>query len=137
MGQLLPGAELLVVTTPQEAAAEVAERAGSLAGQTNQHVVGVIENMSWLEQPDGQRMELFGAGGGQQVADNLSAGLGYDVPLLAQVPLEITLREGGDSGRPFVLDSSSPAAEALRGVARGLSQRARGLAGRSLGISPV
>src|SRR5690606_6232099 len=136
VGQLLPGAELLVVTTPQTAAAEVAERAGSLAGQTNQHVVGVIENMSWLEQPDGSRVELFGSGGGRQVADNLSAGLGYDVPLLGQVPLEIKLREGGDSGRPFVEHDDSAAAEVLRGIARTLSRRARGLAARSLGISP-
>ncbi len=137
VGQLLPNAELLVVTTPQTAAAEVAERAGSLAAQTNQHVVGVIENMSWLEQADGSRLEIFGAGGGQQVADNLSAGLGYDVPLLGQVPIEVTLREGGDRGVPFVQEGSSPAAEVLRDVARSLSRRARGLAGRSLGISPV
>lgn len=137
VGQLLPTAELLVVTTPQTAAAEVAERAGSLAAQTNQQVVGVIENMSWLDQPDGQRVELFGSGGGQKVADNLSAGLGYDVPLLGQVPLEIKLREGGDTGVPFVLEDTSPAAQTLRDIARGLSTRARGLAGRSLGISPL
>ena len=137
VGQLLPNAELLVVTTPQTAAAEVAERAGSLAAQTNQQVVGVIENMSWLEQPGGERVELFGSGGGQKVADNLSAGLGYDVPLLGQVPLEIKLREGGDAGVPFVLEDTSPAAQVLRDISRGLSTRARGLAGRSLGISPL
>ena len=138
VAQLLPGAELLVVTTPQTAAAEVAERAGSLATQTNQKVVGVVENMSWLEQPDGSRLELFGAGGGQTVSERLSATLGYDVPLLAQVPLEMALRAGGDSGMPFVLDDgATPAKTALTSLSDTLSRRARGLAGRSLGISPL
>ena len=138
VAQLLPGAELLVVTTPQTAAAEVAERAGALATQTNQKVVGVVENMSWLEQPDGSRLELFGSGGGQIVSDRLSETLGYDVPMLAQVPLEVALREGGDSGVPFVLgDHTSPAAEAMRSLTDKLSHRARGLAGRSLSISPL
>ncbi|MEE6273674.1 Mrp/NBP35 family ATP-binding protein [Georgenia wangjunii] len=138
VAQLLPGAELLVVTTPQTAAAEVAERAGALASQTRQKVVGVIENMSWLEQADGSRLEIFGSGGGQKVSERLTEGLGYDVPLLGQVPIEIALREGGDSGVPLVLgDGDSPAATALREVSRGLSRRSRGLAGRSLGLSPV
>ncbi len=136
--QLVPGAEILVVTTPQRAAAEVAERAGSIALQTHQHVVGVVENMSWLEQPDGSRLELFGAGGGQTVADSLTRATGATVPLLAQVPMDVTLREGGDSGMPVVLSHpDSAAAVALRGVARTLSRRARGLAGRSLGLTPV
>ena len=136
--QLVPGAEILVVTTPQRAAAEVAERAGSIALQTHQHVVGVVENMSWLEQPDGSRLELFGAGGGQSVADSLTRATGAAVPLLAQVPMDVTLREGGDSGTPVVLSHpDSAAAVALRGVARTLSRRARGLAGRSLGLTPA
>ena len=136
--QLVPGAEILVVTTPQRAAAEVAERAGSIALQTHQHVVGVVENMSWLEQPDGSRLELFGAGGGQTVADSLTRVTGAPVPLLAQVPMDVTLREGGDSGTPVVLSHpDSAAAVALRGVARTLSRRARGLAGRSLGLTPA
>ncbi|MEO7746702.1 MAG: Mrp/NBP35 family ATP-binding protein [Actinomycetota bacterium] len=136
--QLVPGAEILVVTTPQRAAAEVAERAGSIALQTHQHVVGVVENMSWLEQPDGSRLELFGAGGGQTVADSLTRATGATVPLLAQVPMDVTLREGGDSGTPVVLSHpDSAAAVALRGVARTLSRRARGLAGRSLGLTPA
>ena len=136
--QLIPGAEILVVTTPQRAAAEVAERAGSIALQTHQHVVGVVENMSWLEQPDGSRMELFGAGGGQAVADSLSRVTGAPVPLLGQVPIDVTLREGGDAGTPVVLSHpDSAAAVALRGVARTLSRRARGLAGRSLGLTPA
>jgi len=136
--QLLPGAEILVVTTPQTAAAEVAERAGSIALQTKQHIVGVVENMSWLQLPDGSRLELFGAGGGQTVADSLSRSIGAPVPLLGQVPLDVRLREAGDDGTPVVLsDPDGPAAVALRGVARTLARRARGLAGRPLGLSPV
>src|SRR5690625_6135789 len=102
VAQLLPKAEMLVVTTAQLAAAEVAERAGAMAQATNQTIAGVIENMSWLEQPDGSRLELFGAGGGQRVADRLSEVLGTDVPLLGQVPIEVALREGSDSGVPLV-----------------------------------
>jgi ATP-binding protein involved in chromosome partitioning len=136
--QLLPGAEILVVTTPQTAAAEVAERAGAIALQTHQHIVGVVENMSWLELPDGSRMDLFGSGGGQTVADSLSRAVGATVPLLGQVPIDVALREGGDGGTPAVLSTpDSPAAVALRGVARQLSRRARGLAGRSLGLTPA
>ncbi len=138
VAQLLPNSELVVVTTPQVAAAEVAERAGSIAVQTRQHVVGVVENMSWLEQPDGSRLELFGSGGGAVVADNLSTLTGAPVPLLAQVPLDISLREAGDTGAPVVLSApDSPAAQALRGLATGLAKRSRGLAGRPLGLSPV
>jgi ATP-binding protein involved in chromosome partitioning len=136
--QLLPNAEILVVTTPQAAAAEVAQRAGSVALQTKQHVVGVIENMSWLDTPDGSRMEIFGAGGGTLVADSLSRSIGAPVPLLGQLPIDVRLREGGDAGTPVVLsDPDSPAAVALRGIARQLGRRARGLAGRSLGLTPV
>jgi ATP-binding protein involved in chromosome partitioning len=136
--QLLPGAEILVVTTPQTAAAEVAQRAGSIALQTKQHVVGVIENMSWLDAPDGSRIEIFGSGGGRVVADSLSRSIGAPVPLLGQLPIDVRLREGGDAGTPVVLsDPDSPAAVALRGIARQLGRRARGLAGRSLGLTPV
>jgi ATP-binding protein involved in chromosome partitioning len=138
VAQLLPSAEVLVVTTPQAAAAEVAERAGAIALQTHQHVVGVLENMSWLQLPDGSRMDLFGTGGGAQVAERLGRAIGTDVPLLGQVPVDVALREGGDAGTPVVLsDPDSPAAVALRGVARQLSRRARGLAGRSLGLTPA
>ncbi|WP_432485978.1 Mrp/NBP35 family ATP-binding protein [Kineococcus esterisolvens] len=136
VGQLLPGAEVLVVTTPQAAAAEVAERAGAVAAQTSQRVVGVVENMSWLQLPDGQRMELFGAGGGQRVAESLTERLGTPVPLLGQVPMDVTLREGGDAGVPVVLSApDSPAAVALRQLASTLAARPRGLAGRRLGVS--
>ena len=104
VAQLLPGSELLVVTTPQQAAAEVAERAGSIAAQTRQHVAGVIENMSWLELPDGSRMEVFGSGGGRtRGRTSLTRALGHDVPLLGQVPLDTAVREGGDAGMPVVL----------------------------------
>ena len=138
VAQMLPDAELIVVTTPQLAAAEVAERAGSMAQQTNQRIAGVIENMSWLVQPDGSRLELFGSGGGQRVANRLSEVLGTQVPLLGQVPLEIALREGGDAGLPLVLsDEDSVAGEALHGIARALGHRSRGLAGRKLAISPL
>lgn len=136
--QLVPNAELIVVTTPQAAAAEVAERAGSIALQTRQRLAGVIENMSWMELPDGTRMEVFGAGGGQQVSDSLSRALGAPVPLLGQIPLETRVRECGDSGTPIVLaQPDSPAARALQAVADRLATRARGLAGMSLNISPV
>ncbi|WP_373994159.1 Mrp/NBP35 family ATP-binding protein [Demequina sp. NBRC 110055] len=138
VAQLLPHAELVVVTTPQSAAAGVAERAGSIATQTSQNVVGVVENMAWLEQADGSRLHVFGEGGGQVVADRLSKTLGTSVPVLGQVPLDITAREAGDAGTPVVIsDPDSPAAEALTAVARSLSSRQRGLAGRSLGVTPV
>ncbi|UNX54172.1 Mrp/NBP35 family ATP-binding protein [Georgenia sp. TF02-10] len=137
VAQMLPTSEILVVTTPQVAAAEVAQRAGVIAAQTQQHVVGVIENMSWIEQ-GGDRVEIFGSGGGARVSAELGRTLGYQVPLLAQLPIEVALREGADAGRPLVLaDGGSPAVDGLREVARTLSHRARGLAGRSLGISPV
>jgi ATP-binding protein involved in chromosome partitioning len=136
--QLVPNAELLVVTTPQTAAAEVAERAGSIALQTRQRLAGVVENMSWMELPDGTRMEVFGSGGGQAVADSLSKALGAPVPLLGQVPLETRLRECGDGGTPIVLaEPDSPAAVVLRRIADRLAVRARGLAGRSLNITPA
>jgi ATP-binding protein involved in chromosome partitioning len=138
VAQLIPSAEILVVTTPQQAAAEVAERAGAIALQTHQRLVGVVENMSWLELPDGTRTEIFGSGGGQAVADSLTRSVGAEVPLLGQIPLDTRLREGGDSGTPVVLgEPDSAAAVALRAVARQLSVRARGLAGRSLGLTPA
>ncbi|GAA3365945.1 MULTISPECIES: Mrp/NBP35 family ATP-binding protein [Saccharopolyspora] len=136
--QLIPNAEILVVTTPQQAAAEVAERAGAIAMQTRQRLAGVVENMSWMELPDGQRMEVFGSGGGQIVADSLSRAVGSEVPLLGQVPLDTRLREAGDSGTPLVVEApESPAAQVLTDVAKRLSTRARGLAGQLLSVSPA
>ncbi len=138
VAQLIPGAEILVVTTPQQAAAEVAERAGAIALQTRQRIAGVVENMSWMELPDGTRMEVFGSGGGQAVADRLTRAVGATVPLLGQIPLEQAVREGGDAGTPIVLGApDSPAGTALREIADKLSVRSRGLAGMSLGIDTV
>ena len=137
LAQLVPSAEILVVTTPQQAAAEVAERAGSIATQTHQQVVGVVENMSWLELPDGTRMDVFGTGGGQVVADALTRTLGVPVPLLGQIPLDPQLRRSGDDGIPIVLAApDSAAGVALQSIATGLARRQRGLAGRSLQLSP-
>jgi len=139
VAQLLPGTEVLVVTTPQVAAAEVAERAGSIAAQTKQQVAGVIENMSGLPCPHcGEVVEVFGSGGGAAVAAGLTRTLGYDVPLLGQVPIEVALREGADIGEPFALHRPDTLAgtELVR-IADQLGNRARGLAGRSLGLTPV
>ncbi|MGW9414418.1 Mrp/NBP35 family ATP-binding protein [Arthrobacter cupressi] len=137
VAQLLPGAEILVVTTPQAAAAEVAERAGTIAAQTGQKVAGVVENMSFLEMPDGGRMELFGSGGGELLAKRLGAVVESDVPLLGQIPLDIRLREGGDAGRPVVLAApETAAAQALQDIAGRIQSRPRGLAGMPLGIQP-
>jgi ATP-binding protein involved in chromosome partitioning len=139
VAQLVPSAELLVVTTPQQAAAEVAERAGTIALQTRQHIVGVVENMSWLPCPHcGERTDVFGTGGGSEVAAGLTRALGVDVPLLGQVPIDVRLREGADEGVPLVLsDPASAAATVLSGIADRLGTRARGLAGRSLGLTPA
>src|SRR5690625_5430238 len=87
--QLLPNAEIVVITTPQAAAADVAERAGSIAVQTRQQIVGGIENMSWLTQPDGSKLELFGSVGGQAVADLLTETLGDRVDVIGQIPLDV------------------------------------------------
>jgi len=138
VAQLLPGSQLLVVTTPQQAAAEVAERAGTLALQTHQRIAGVVENMSWLAMPDGSRLEVFGAGGGAAVAAALSRAVGAPVPLLGQVPLDPSVPAGGDTGAPAVLASpDSPAARVLADVAEQLAGRPRGLAGRPLAVSPA
>ncbi|GAA2369152.1 Mrp/NBP35 family ATP-binding protein [Nonomuraea africana] len=139
VAQRLPSAELLVVTTPQMAAAEVAERAGSIAAQTHQQIAGVIENMAWLPCPHcDERISLFGEGGGQTVADALTRTLGSRVPLLGQVPLDTRLREGSDEGKPLVLtDPDAPAAAELRRIAAQLSKRSSSLKGRSLGLSPT
>jgi ATP-binding protein involved in chromosome partitioning len=144
LGQHLPNAEVVVVTTPQEAAAEVAERAGTMASMMHQRVVGVVENMSFLPCPHcaeagtEHRLEVFGSGGGKRVAATLSSRFGYDVPVLGEIPLDLTLREGGDTGTPIVdTHPDTPAARALTGIAATLSGRGRGLAGMQLGLSPA
>lgn len=131
LGQLLPQAEVIVVTTPQAAAAEVAERSALVARQTGQSVIGVVENMAGLVQPDGSVLELFGSGGGADAAARLG------VPVLASVPLSVALREGGDAGQPVVLsDPEDAAARVILSLADQLATRERGLAGRKLGLSP-
>lgn len=138
LGQHLSNAEVVVVTTPQQAAAQVAERAGTMASMLHQRVVGVIENMSHLVLPSGETMEVFGSGGGEQVAAGLTGRLGYDVPLLGRVPLEEALRVGGDAGDPIVTSSpEAPSAVVLQQIADQLSGRSRGLAGMQLGLSPA
>ena len=143
LGQKLPNAEVLVVTTPQQAAAEVAERAGTMASMMNQRVLGVVENMAYLETvcphcEEAHRVEVFGSGGGESVAEGLTKRLGYDVALLGQVPLDPRLRAGGDDGLPVVLsDPDSAAAIALNDLATHIAGRGRGLAGLQLGLSPT
>lgn len=140
VAQLLPQSEILVITTPQAAAADVAERAGSVASQTGQSVAGVIENMSWLQLPTGERMELFGSGGGTIVAKRLSEAFGKDIPLLGSIPLDVDLRTGGDAGAPVVLSEAASvegsAGAELRRIAASLARRPRGLSGLKLGVTP-
>src|SRR5499425_35873 len=134
VAQLVPGAELIVVTTPQVASSEVAERAGALAVQTHQRIAGVIENMSGLPCPHcGELVDVFGSGGGEAVAAALTRVTGAPVPLLGKVPIDVALREGGDAGVPLVLGHpESTVAKQLTDIATGLAGRSRGLAGRRL-----
>ncbi|MFS2030562.1 MULTISPECIES: Mrp/NBP35 family ATP-binding protein [unclassified Curtobacterium] len=136
VGQLLPHAEVLVVTTPQAAAADVAERSGIVARQTGQRVIGVVENMAGLVQPDGSVLHLFGEGGGAETARRLSRDQESAVPVLGSVPLSVPLREGGDAGVPVVLgDPEDPAAVALAAIADRIGTMGRGLSGRKLGLT--
>ncbi|HET9168669.1 MAG TPA: Mrp/NBP35 family ATP-binding protein [Actinospica sp.] len=139
VAQLVPNAEILVVTTPQQAAAEVAERAGTIALQTRQRIAGVVENMSWMPCPHcDEKVEVFGSGGGQTVAEALTRATGATVPLLGQIPIDLRLREGGDGGMPVVLSEPEAAAsQVLREVAEKLTVRSRGLVGMSLSVSPA
>ncbi|MCO7201905.1 Mrp/NBP35 family ATP-binding protein [Microbacterium sp. CnD16-F] len=137
VGQLLPHAEVLVVTTPQAAAADVAVRSGVVARQTGQRIVGVIENMAAFALPDGTLVDVFGAGGGAAVAAALSTDDAV-VPLLGSVPLSPALRRGGDEGEPVVLaDPGDPAARAISAVADTLVSTRSSLAGRALPVSPA
>ena len=143
LGQKLPNSEVIVVTTPQDAASIVAERSGTMAAIMRQRVIGVVENMAYADimcphcgRP--HRHEIFGKGGGQNVADALTRRLGYEVPLLAQVPYEAVLREGGDAGTPLVEESPfSPSAAAITGLAERLASQKRSLVGMQLGVQPV
>ena len=135
VAQLIPNAELLIVTTPQAAAAEVAERAGSISQQTRQRVAGVIENMGAMVLPDGSTMDIFGTGGGKVVAERLSTILGYEVPVLAEVPLDPALRTGGDAGEPIITAApDSPSAKAIKQLADKLAIRNDSLVGKTLGL---
>ncbi|MBM7051096.1 MULTISPECIES: Mrp/NBP35 family ATP-binding protein [unclassified Rothia (in: high G+C Gram-positive bacteria)] len=136
MAQLLPTAELVLVSTPQLAAVDVAQRAGTLSLQTEQKVVGIVENMSAMVMPDGSAVEVFGSGGGQVLSERLGEVLGYEVPELGSVPLDVSLRAGGDAGRPVVWSApDSPAGSALRAVAQTLGHAKRNLAGRKLPLN--
>jgi ATP-binding protein involved in chromosome partitioning len=136
VGQLLPHAEVLVVTTPQGAASEVAVRSGLVARQTGQHVLGVVENMAAYTLPDGTVLDLFGSGGGAEVAAALSTD-DAEVPLLGSVPLSPALRRGGDEGEPVAVGSpTDAAAQAIDAVAAGLMTQRRSLVGRSLPFRP-
>lgn len=137
LGQLIPASEIIVVTTPQVAAAEVAERAGRIAHQIKQHVIGVIENMSDFPCPKcGEPISLFGTGGGEATAARLSQLVGADVPLLGKVPFSQDLRTGGDVGKPIVLaDSQSPASIAIASIVAPLILRNKSLIGVPLGFA--
>jgi ATP-binding protein involved in chromosome partitioning len=141
VGQHLPNAEVVVVTTPQDAAAEVAERAGTMASMMHQRVAGVVENMSYLVCPHcgpEHQIEIFGSGGGDAVAATLSARFGYEVPVIGRIPIEVGLRAGGDIGTPIITtEPDSPAAQELQRVSDTLTAKGRGLAGLQLGLSPA
>ncbi len=143
LGHKVPNSEVIVVTTPQPAAVEVAERAGTMAGMLEQKVIGIIENMSFYETEcphckKTHRVELFGSGGGKELSKVLSDRLGYDIPLLAQVPLDEPLRINGDNGTPIVVaDAEQPSAKAIKAVAEKLASEKRGLVGMKLGVTPV
>ncbi len=136
LGQLIPASEILVVTTPQVAAAEIAERAGRIAHQLKQHIVGVVENMSDIECPHcGEAISLFGSGGGLETAKRLSTLVGADVPLLAAVPFDPALRIGGDDGLPIVLSKpESHSAVAIYSVVDQLMKQRKSLVGVPLSL---
>ena len=131
MGQMLPQADMIVVTTPQQAAQKVALRAGRATEQTGMRVVGVIENMATFVAPDtGREYDIFGTGGGQELADELGT------TLLGRVPIDPRLREGGDAGTPMVLaHPDAPASKVIRDIARGIIARDGAVIGRPLPLS--
>lgn len=137
LGQLIPASEIVVVTTPQIAAAEVAERAGRIAHQLKQHIIGVVENMSaYVDETTKKEVALFGTGGGEETAKRLSTLVGSDVPLVGKIPFDISLREGGDSGEPIVWKHpESKAAEQFLEIVDRLAPRKKSLLGVRLGVS--
>ena len=136
VAQLVPKSEIIVITTPQISAAEVAVRSGTLAKQTHQRVIGVIENMSGVICPHcGEIMDLFGKGGGENVAKAISNELGNEVKVLGKVPFDVKLREGGDDGQPLVIaDPDSEAAKVIFEIADNLYKSPKGLVGKNLGL---
>ena len=136
LGQLIPTSEIIIVTTPQIAAAEVAERAGRIAHQLKQQISGVVENMSPYISETGEEIALFGSGGGQETVERLSRLVGADIPLLAQIPFQIDIRQSGDNGTSiFELDEENPALRAFFSIADALAVRKRSLLGVRLGLS--
>lgn len=137
LGQLIPTSEIVVITTPQVAAAEVAERAGRIAHQIHQRVIGVIENMSAISCPQcGEEMALFGSGGGEETSRRLTTLVGADVPLMGKVPFNVDLREGGDQGAPVIVSApDSQSAAAIREIVDKLVIRQGSLLGVRLGLA--
>ena len=136
LGQLLPTAKTIVVTTPQISASEVAERSGAVGLQTGQAIFGVIENMSYLDQA-GERIELFGSGGGELVTRSLSELSGVKVPLLGKIPISVALRVGSDTGKPLLVQETQDlAALEIEQIAQKIAGAGRELAGRRLPLSP-
>lgn len=135
LGQLLPGASSVVVTTPQAAAATVAQRSGAIGVQTGGEILGVIENMSYLEQ-GGERLEIFGSGGGEAVARALTDSTGSNVGLLGQIPIASELRAASDAGVPLVVSAPQhPVSVAINAIAKLIASKPRGLSGKRLGVS--
>jgi ATP-binding protein involved in chromosome partitioning len=136
VAQLVPKSEIIVITTPQIGAAEVAVRSGTLAKQTHQRVVGVIENMSGVICPKcGEIMDLFGKGGGDNVAKALTNELGTEVKVLGKVPFDVKLREGADDGKPLILsDPESLASKEIMNIANSLVKNPKGIVGKNLGL---
>ena len=131
IAQYLPGAEMIVVTTPQEAAASVAARAGRMTEQVNLKVLGVVENMSYFVCPDcNERHHIFGTGGGEELAQSL------DAELLGKIPIDQRLREGSDEGKPIVLtEPDSPAGAAIIEIAKAIAKKGPSLVGKRLPLA--
>lgn len=137
LGQLVPASEIIVVTTPQLAAAEVAERAGRIAHQLKQQLIGVVENMGPSKLPGSDEVvALFGHGGGAETSKRLGDLVGSDVPLLTTIPFDLEMRDGGDSGKLIVKGNpAAPSAQAFLHLADALTQRKKSLLGVRLGLS--
>ena len=136
LGQLLPGAKSIVVTTPQQTAASVAERSGAIGLQTGQKVFGVVENLSYLESA-GNRLEIFGAGGGQAVAERLSELSGEEVSVLAQIPMSEALRQASDNGEPLEASSADSALAEITRLASLIAKIPPGISGKKLGLKAI